>query len=62
MLYENYNIPRENHWYENKGEDFETTKKKILSLLNEQKVSISKTRYLFHVILDEIEDDNPITL
>lgn len=41
-------------------ESFEYTKKEILSILKEQKVSISKVRGLFNDILIEIEDENPV--
>lgn len=58
----NYNVPREVNWNEQAGENLEEVKKAILNILKEQKVSLSKTRYLFHYILDEIEDENPITL
>lgn len=37
-------------------------KKMILSILKEQKVSLSQTREIFESILIEIEDKNPITL
>lgn len=37
-------------------------KKMILSILNEQKVSLSQTREIFESILIQIEDKNPITL
>lgn len=62
MIYENCNIPREGHWNKEADEDIEYAKKAILSILKEQKVSLSKTRTLFHWILDDIEDNNPITL
>lgn len=55
-------IPRERQWNKTDGEDFDLAKEKILSVLKEQKVSLSKTRMLFNSILIEIEDDNPITL
>lgn len=58
----NYNVPREVNWHDEKGENLGEVKKAILNILKEQKVSLSKTRYLFHYILDEIEDKNPITL
>ena len=64
-MYEGYEIPipRETIWNPNMiNENFDETKKKIMNLLKEQKVSLSKTRYLFHCILNEIEDDNPITI
>ena len=43
-------------------EDFEYTKKEILSILKEQKVSLSKVRCLFNDILIDIEDDNPVNI
>lgn len=55
-------IPRERQWNKADGEDFDLAKEKILSVLKEQKVSLSKARALFNSILIEIEDDNPITL
>lgn len=55
-------IPRERQWNKTDGEDFDLAKEKILSVLKEQKVSLSKARMLFNSILIEIEDDNPITL
>ena len=51
--------PREIVWGEN--EDFNHVKKAILSILKEEKVSLSKVRCLFKDILEEIEDNNPIT-
>ena len=56
------NIYRTTLWDKDLGEDFETVKKEILFILKEQKVSLSKIRCLFNVILREIEDNNPITL
>jgi len=56
------NLPREMQWNISLDEDFDGSKKKILNILKEQKVSLSKTRALFNSILDEIEDLNPITL
>ena len=53
-----------NYWsseWDNK-EDFETTKKEILSILKEQKVSLSNVRCLFNYILFEIEDKNPVSI
>lgn len=38
------------------------TKKMILSILKEQKVSLSQTREIFESIINQIEDTNPITL
>lgn len=54
------NLQRETMWNPNIGEDFDYAKETILDVLKEQKVPLSKIRYLFHVILDEIEDKNPI--
>lgn len=55
-------IPREQQWNKSNGEDYDLAKEKILSVLKEQKISLSKARLLFNSILIEIEDDNPITL
>ena len=55
-------IYRVDLWNSEKGEDFCFAKKAIISILNNQKVSLSKTRHLFNVILQEIEDKNPINL
>lgn len=54
------NVYRTILWEE--GENFGRIKQVILSLLKEEKVSLSKTRHLFNVILREIEDNNPVTL
>lgn len=43
-------------------ENFEYAKKAILTIIKEEKVSLSKIRHLFNTILREIEDNNPITL
>lgn len=53
-------VPREIAWGEN--EDFNHVKKAILSILKEEKVSLSKIRGLFRNILEDIEDNNPVTL
>ncbi len=58
-MFEN-NLPRMIEWHE--GEDFEHAKKAILSILKDEKVSLSKIRSLFSSILNTIEDENPITL
>ncbi len=60
MINENYyrTIPLDS----NDEENSEFAKKAILEILKSQKVSLSKTRYLFNYILKEIEDKNPITL
>lgn len=57
-----YNMQRQQEWDKNLGENIEEAKKEILSILNKQKVSLSKARTLFSYILIEIEDKNPITL
>lgn len=54
------NQPRMIEWHE--GEDFVHAKKAILSILKDEKVSLSKVRTLFNDILKDIEDNNPITL
>ena len=54
------NTLREKHWNP-ETEDIDFAKKAILEILKSQKVSISKVRLLFNCILDEIEDENPIT-
>ena len=54
------NQPRMIEWHE--GEDFEHAKKAILSILKDEKVSLSKIRSLFNNILEYIEDNNPISL
>lgn len=61
-MYEKYYIPREIPWCSESGKDFEHTKKEILNILKEQKVSLSEIRSLFHSIINEIEDKNPINL
>ena len=48
-------------WNHNEGEDIGMAKKAILAIIKSQKVSLSKVRYLFNLILKEIEDNNPIT-
>ena len=55
-----FKTPREIVWGEN--EDFNYAKKAILSILKEEKVSLSKVRCLFNDILKDIEDNNPVTL
>ena len=49
-------------WNKEMGEDIDYAKKAILSILKEQKVSLSKTITLFDKIVKEIEDNNPITI
>lgn len=55
-----YNTYRKLEWNKEYGEDIEYAKKAILSILKEEKVSLSKVRTLFDDILVEIEDKNPI--
>ena len=55
-----YNIHRKLEWNKESGEDMEYTKKAILTILKDQKVSLSKIRTLFDSILIDIEDKNPI--
>ena len=59
MIDENYY--RTVQWNPNEGEDIGMAKKAILAIIKSQKVSLSKVRYLFNLILKEIEDNNPIT-
>lgn len=54
--------PRMIEWNDDLGEDFDYTKKAILTILKEQNVSLSKIRCLFNDILRDIEDNNPIVL
>ena len=56
------NIYRIVEWNKELGEDCDYAKKAILSILKEQKVSLSKTITLFDKIVKEIEDNNPITI
>lgn len=56
------NLYRTVPWNPNEGEDEELAKKAILEILKSQKVSLSKVRCLFNLILKEIEDNNPISL
>ena len=51
---------RKVEWNKELGEDMEYTKKTILTILKDQKVSLSKIRTLFDSILIDIEDKNPI--
>ena len=60
MLNTTQNTLREKEWNP-KNEDIDSTKKAILEILKSQKVSLSKVRLLFNCILNEIEDENPIT-
>lgn len=59
MYFEKYNTKA---WEYIVGEDIEQTKKEILRLLKEQKVSLAKVRYLFDNIVTEIEENNPVVL
>lgn len=54
------NIYRTIEWNKELGEDMEYSKKEILTILKQQKVSLSKIRTLFNSILRDIEDNNPI--
>ena len=47
---------------EDRLENIDNTKKEILEILKKQKVSLSKTRFLFDIIIDDIEDRNPINI
>lgn len=49
-------------WNIDLNENWDYAKKAILTILKEEKVSLSKTRCLFNSILRDIEDNNPITL
>lgn len=60
-MYEENNY-RTNEWNIDEGENIDTATKAILKILNENKVSLSKTRCLFDHIILKIEDENPITL
>lgn len=55
----NYRIKE---WDEDRLENIDNTKKEILEILKKQKVSLSKTRFLFDIIIDDIEDRNPINI
>ena len=56
------NCYRVQEWNKELGEDIDFTKKAILVILKDQKVSLSKVRCLFNDILRDIEDNNPVTL
>ena len=62
MFQQEIYLQKELPWNKEFDEDIEKAKKAILDILKEQKVSLSKTRFLFRYILEEIEDNNPITL
>lgn len=49
------NEPRCIEWNKDLGEVSEYAKKAILTILRDQKVSLTKTRTLFKSILDDIE-------
>lgn len=53
---------RMTEWDKDSGEDIDYAKKAILAILKDQKVSLSKTRTLFNRILQDIEDNNLISL
>lgn len=40
----------------------ETVCNEIISILKKHKSSLSNTKYIFDAIINEIEDNNPITL
>lgn len=56
------NVYRTVEWNKELGEDDDYTKKAILAILKDQKVSLSKVRCLFNSILRDIEDNNPVSL
>lgn len=49
-------------WHSENGQNIESTKKAILDILKDQKVTLSQTEYLFDCILEEIKSNNPITI
>lgn len=55
----NYRIKE---WDEDRLENIDNAKKEILEILKKQKVSLSKTRFLFDSIINDIEDRNPINI
>lgn len=55
----NYRIKE---WDEDRLENIDNAKKEILEILKKQKVSLSKTRFLFDNIINDIEDRNPINI
>lgn len=57
-MYDGYKLPVETIWEE--GEDFEYSKKSILAILKDQKVSLAKISLLFRSIIEDIEKNNPI--
>ena len=52
--------PRTDTLYD--AQDYSHIEKTILSVLKEEKVSLSQTRYIFERILNKIEDKNIINL
>ena len=56
------NVYRTIEWNIELDEDRDYAKKAILSILKDQKVSLSKIRALFNDILRDIEDNNPLSL
>lgn len=59
MYWEKYNTKA---WNPDIGEDFDKVKLEILRLLREQKVSLTKIRFLFDDIITAIEEQNPTIL
>jgi len=57
-----WKIYRTREWNPELGENYEYTKKAILAILKEQKVSLSKVRCLFIDVLRDIEDKNIVSL
>lgn len=49
-------------WNSDLGHDYNKAEKEILSILKEQKASLTMARTLFKGILDKIEDKNIINL
>ena len=62
MYNHNPELPIVYDWGTKQDDEFKSAKEAILLILKMKKVSLSKARILFHNILDEIEDNNPITL
>lgn len=48
-------------WHIENGQNIDETKKSILKMLEEQKITLSQTEYLFESLLYEIRCNNPIT-
>lgn len=55
-------IPNTDYWNYCDTEKAKNIKKMILSILKEQKISLSETNYIFQNILEDIEKNNPITI